>query len=108
MPEIYDRVDAVVRLATTNPFSASNRGMSQGEYCYTNELPEEETGPKDKAEREPKQPGITALPTFNPYAEDTASARDSGRRQRPGYGRDDPGPAQSSRRRRDSPASPTP
>lgn len=101
---VYDRVDAVVRLATTNPFSASGRGMSQGEYCYTNELPQSENERERKTDREPHEPGVTVLPSFNPHPQEP----DTGRRQRRRDGREDPPAVPSSRRRRDSPASPTP
>ncbi|KAG9075289.1 hypothetical protein FRC06_010170, partial [Ceratobasidium sp. 370] len=104
MPQVYDRVDAVVRLGTTNPFSASGRGMSQGEYCYTNELPQSENERGHKSDHEAHGSGVTVLPPFNPHSQD----RDTDRRQRRRDGREDPPPAPSSRRRRDSLASPTP
>ncbi|KAG9101281.1 hypothetical protein FS749_008253 [Ceratobasidium sp. UAMH 11750] len=100
MPQVYDRVDAVVRLSTTNPFNTSGRGMSQGEYCYTGELPESERQPGDSGNREARKPGVTVLPDFNPHPPE----EDTGRRQRRRDGREDP----PSRRRRDFPASPTP
>ncbi|KAG9083621.1 hypothetical protein FRC06_004454, partial [Ceratobasidium sp. 370] len=61
MPQVYDRVDAVVRLGTTNPFGASGRGMSQGEYCYTNELPESENKHEHKSNHEAHGTGVTVL-----------------------------------------------
>ncbi|KAG8717925.1 hypothetical protein FRC08_006345 [Ceratobasidium sp. 394] len=100
MPQVYDRVDAVVRLGTTNPFNTSGRGMSQGEYCYTGELPESERQPGDSGNREARKPGVTVLPDFNPHLPE----EDTSRRQRRRDGREDP----PSRRRRDFPASPTP
>ncbi|KAG8757673.1 hypothetical protein FRC12_010234 [Ceratobasidium sp. 428] len=108
MPEIYDRVDAVVRLATTNPFNTAGRGMSNGEYSYTAEIPEVEAEFRKKAEQQPKQPGVTTLPSFNPHPQDPP--QDSGRRQRrAGYGREDTSQsAQTSRRGREVQESPNP
>ncbi|KAG8793524.1 hypothetical protein FRC12_002484 [Ceratobasidium sp. 428] len=108
MPEIYDRVDAVVRLATTNPFNTAGRGMSNGEYSYTAEIPEIEAEFRKKAEQQPKQPGVTTLPSFNPHPQDPP--QDSGRRQRrAGYGQEDTSQsAQTSRRGREMQESPNP